>query len=1462
MNTIAEQLLSAIDTVVDGHISQLKFDKTIQAEIEKIVNLDTGEYKIKYTGSSNISAFANDLKTKYKVGDIVYVTVPEGDFSNKKLITGMATSSALTYGQMLELENSIEEVSQNLVNKSISGGVVAGAPTSNTLGSKVLYTTTAADGLFQQCSKDYKYLQIQGSFLTQFHNQHSKGNYGLEIVFFTKSGTPVTYKFDISAFNGNPYGFSVYSPQSIVIEAQQGYLTGIKSIKLFQENFDYDQYVENGVVTTKKNTTVANIFVKDVSVKFVNIVDLTDNLYYLNIAAPQGYVFTSNITSLDLVARLIYQGENIMNESSCECQWYERDLSVDIASQYYDKSAGVTWRAIDSTSFATLSLKASDVEYQTQYKFIVTYNKNTTMSKEVKISNLNGAYDLEIQQTTSGDNIDLQIVDNKGSATLYGNWYLSYPDGSYSSLAQNKNKVTVTDYLVYSSVKFYCAIYNVSKSKIIATLEHVIASSDSADDITISYSGEDNFRYNANGDVTIEDAEKERTLQVSLTWKSGVGTSYSVEWIGPDGQDISGTRYSPTHSMIENLWVDNSNILHYTIKQKYKVNYNNNTIKVKIITIEGKEYVFEKEILFLKDGDQGTNGTTYIATVRPYDSATGSKLSGLRPLIYQSGWKNTLPLRCYVYKDGNLINGDSNYKLTFKWTGVNVNLANESSDDKKIASGKSLAEAAYVKVQVTINDKMDEEYDIYCSYPIDVSVGFSNSEIGKINIDTIPSYIKYTSSGINPSFYNNNITFIYNSADYSSEISSKNTKLLNIIQTEDGLYYLKPASSFIFEDNTIALLQCPISASKYLLHPIMMYLDTYGNETINGWDGTSLAIDEANGQYIFAPQVGAGEKDSANRFTGVVMGKDKGQNLIGLYGYQAGVNTFGLLQNGKAFFGAATGGGRIEIDGTSGTIYGGGDGTNVGGNAANGMTIALANLNPANPDKATAIKIGAGVFEVKYNGDLTASSADITGTVYALKGKIGSTSKSSSDGWTIETGRLYSGSGATRVEINSQAATNTTTPTANNDFAFWAGNVTAANAKFSVSKGGKITAKEGHVGGWSLLSTKLVSDSGKVGLASSGGYRFWSGADSNTGLTNDPAFSGGTYFYVNSSGEMACKNAMIRGEIHADNGGSIGGWIIKSTKLVNTKNVTGMASSGNYRFWSGAKEDTDLGTPDFSDSTTYFYVNSSGKMECKNANITGTITAESGRIGDWRINTQTYIVDDETVKDSRLQSLDGKVYLSTYNGLKVGSRFRVTVDGTMTVSGADISGKISAESGKIGGWNITASSLYAGSTYLYSTGRIVASNASISGTINATTLTCNSGSIGGWAITSQGLFSDDISLYSNGNATMGEIEIKLTTTTYRYDDDGNIIGVTVTPSDSIGTIGMIAGSDGQQTTNNLGLQTTNRQKSIIIDSARNVAIKALGAIVLGSGWALGSGTGDLRCTIPKENQTGIYARFA
>jgi len=55
-----------------------------------------------------------------------------------------------------------------------------------------------------------------------------------------------------------------------------------------------------------------------------------------------------------------------------------------------------------------------------------------------------------------------------------------------------------------------------------------------------------------------------------------------------------------------------------------------------------------------------------------------------------------------------------------------------------------------------------------------------------------------------------------------------------------------------------------------------MYLDTYGNEAINGWDGTSISLgkDKAGNDNgtILAPQIGAGIKNSDNTFSGVIMG--------------------------------------------------------------------------------------------------------------------------------------------------------------------------------------------------------------------------------------------------------------------------------------------------------------------------------------------------------------------------------------------------------------------------------------------------------------------------------------------------------------------------------------------------------------------------------------------------------------
>ena len=1065
------------------------------------------------------------------------------------MITGLIRTSSLSYSEINEINSQVVESSPTFDNMyeysdESEYGVIAGAPSDDPNSKFIIFEASddTPHNLFAQYALTNELIRIRASFLTRFHMEHVQGNYGLEIEFFTK-GEPVTFRLDVSSFLGNPYSYTVYSPQTVIVQVPMGYLTGLKSITLFEENFVYDRYVENGIVTDKENRTNANIFVSNIELGFVKTTDALDNLYYLDIQAPQGRFLTSTTTSIDLVGRLIYSGQNIMNESNCTCKWFERDVSIMVGDEEYDKDAGVGWKPIETYIFNTLTVSLTDVLYKKEYKLVVLYNNSTLMSATVDIQNLTVGYDFELIQDTRGEDLVLYISDTD----LVGDWYVLYPDGNYQLVQEKVNEIIVNNFLNYSSVTFYCGVYNEAETSYIAALAHTITASDSEDDITISYVGEDTFRYDANGDISIEDSEPERTLQVTLAWRDGVATSYTVDWIGPDGQELSSSMYNPTESMMEQVWIDNSNILHYHIKQKYKVNYTNNTFTVRITTIDGNSYSFLKEILFLKDGDQGTNGTTYVVAVRPCNT-NGTKLAGFNPLVYYNGaWSGNLPLRCYVYKDGELINGNSHYTLQYTWTPHNVNLTPEAAgmEDRQIASGLdtiiNTPIAPYVTVEVTINDQINgRETSIYAYYPLDVAVNYSANEIETIDISSIPSYIKYTSGGTNPQFYSNNIEFVYNGTSYSQYITSLNTDILQL-ENNEGLIYLQPASSFIFENTQIPMLRCAATdnATSYVLHPIVVYLDTYGNENINGWDGQQLVIDEENGEYIFAPQIGAGTKDSQNRFTGVVMGQNSSpnvdrDNIIGLYGYNSGQNTFGLQANGKAYFGI--GNGRIVIDGSTGeaTISGGG-----GGNSVSGMTITLNNASGST--NTQAIRIGNGNFYVTYGGQLNATGAVINGTITAAaNSRIG--------GWIIGEHDFHSESGGQAyVALNSQYL-NTATEEDNAYYAMWAGRTSGYSASqytFAVTKTGVLYARDATIKG-DITADTLTCNDGTIGgwIIDSNGFR---NSSNTVYLRNNGSMQVGSNFSVSSNGTLTVNNATIDGTITADGGRFYGNVVLYPT---------------------------------------------------------------------------------------------------------------------------------------------------------------------------------------------------------------------------------------------------------------------------------------------------------------------------
>ena len=82
---VAETILEAVDIVVNKRLEGVKFDATDVATIIDDKSAKIGRYIVS-TGSVSYVAYSND--TTYRNGDCVYVTIPNGDYDNQKIISG------------------------------------------------------------------------------------------------------------------------------------------------------------------------------------------------------------------------------------------------------------------------------------------------------------------------------------------------------------------------------------------------------------------------------------------------------------------------------------------------------------------------------------------------------------------------------------------------------------------------------------------------------------------------------------------------------------------------------------------------------------------------------------------------------------------------------------------------------------------------------------------------------------------------------------------------------------------------------------------------------------------------------------------------------------------------------------------------------------------------------------------------------------------------------------------------------------------------------------------------------------------------------------------------------------------------------------------------------------------------------------------------------------------------------
>lgn len=173
-----------------------------------------------------------------------------------------------------------------------------------------------------------------------------------------------------------------------------------------------------------------------------------------------------------------------------------------------------------------------------------------------------------------------------------------------------------------------------------------------------------------------------------------------------------------------------------------------------------------------------------------------------------------------------------------------------------------------------------------------------------------------------------------------------------------------------------------------------------------------------------------------------------------------------------------------------------------------------------------------------------------------------------------------------------------------------------------------------------------------------------------------------------------------------------------------------------------------LGGPDGSYANSYFSVSNSGVLK-----------AVAGTIGGWTLGG-TYL-QGNNIKLDRSQIIIGSTSSSYLDmtptsithrysyGAATGNFTLDLSTGVLTTQNAQISGTVYAQYGTIGGWTIGPTSLYSGSTYLYSNGTISGA-AIVSGSINVTGVTIPAGS----SDSESGGGGTEVSLISNAFSTL------------------------------------------------------------------------------------------------------------